>query len=330
MEAFVSAPRGASVDLLEKTRWVCGPYQRRYFVVTSRRCKSELYMKMRDWGGFRGPPKIPEEESEIRRSVELLGVCTQRRPSTKVGKELENLVGGVPKEKLQAQQWKLVLQNRVLRGMKEQKMREQGKSHEVEMARRIRSRRGLVNRMLDAVQLPESDEKCSFIFSLLDVQLRNAGFLTPDQEESYRTYISVVPRSMREIVLVRNALSKKQLARRRREKNPPNMPETEVRRVFTKKLLGRVAARGTVGRKTAFLTEILGAFPRNKAVARAWMKRIEHARYMQKKNEKRAAKKALVESIRAARAAKRRERELQSQATDTANTTTRSSDEPAI
>lgn len=222
---------------------------------------------MRNPGGFSLPPRVPQDECEFRRAIELLGARTQRaNMSDIVAMELYGLIGGYPTTREMAQQWKgaLRLYKRKTEGPTAPER------HRIEIKTRHMSR----------IRLPERRSQVERVFMALDrIRIRFEGNEPPPESEVavVRNLLGYEPTSEADLRRTHAALQKLQRQRRSEERIPPRVPWKADELARANMLLG-TAARLNVPLNEAsgqVLQDLLGAKPRCKATARRWHKHLK-------------------------------------------------------
>lgn len=259
--------------------------------------------RMRNPGGFQLPPRVPATSEDSRRAIELLGSCTQRRhmrQSTKA--QLETLVGGLPSNRLIAQQWKVSLQR-------------------LEHAPRRLAHRQDANAfchrdaLVQQLPLPRNPSKLSRMFILLEVVRRR--YITdveinPRVVSEISTTLGCFPSTALDAQRYIRALIYMQRLRRRAERRPPRVPlhDLEAMRI-AHMLLGTFSSCGSIGSQTDALFGLIGSLPSSKNIALSWKKIIAAAIRKKKRKDRVYAKRIVDDEKRLQRRLKRLSREQQ-------------------
>lgn len=205
------------------------------------------------------PPLIPKPGTSRQRAIELLGHATQCRASDRVSEELITLIGVSPPSIESAISWKAGLQR---------------------LSRSSVKKRAHKNTHFQQLRLPD-DRKIGRVQSLLDVTRRTLAhrrILPTSTSAELLRVIGVVPQSEAEALRLIRTLGILSRRRRRSELSPPQLPYNEDELSELSMLLGCFAHRGSVGRKTETLRDVLGALPRTKNVAASWKKIVDARR----------------------------------------------------
>lgn len=268
-------------------------------------CRMPVSCRMRNRGGFCLPPRVPQNFAERRRAMELLGNLTQRktmRPSAR--REIEALVGAVPKTRAIAQQWKVALQytpNARLKHLSQPSV--------------FKKRREIMGK----IRLPEQSEnvgRCFVLLGVLERRYRSSQSPSTRVLQELEEKIGDYPVDIDETHHFIKALVVLQKERRFQELRPPRIPlESTEELDFTNMLLGAFSVRGSVGRQSGRLEELIGALPRNRNVAASWKKIIAAAIRKKKRREVTARRLAEIERKRHERRLRRQQRELEQRLT---------------
>lgn len=261
--------------------------------------------RMRNRGGFRLPPRVPQDVVERGRAVELLGNLTQRKnmkQSTK--KEIEALVGALPQNRLVAQQWKVALQH-TPNARRIHLANPNAFKHRKEAFKRI--------------QLPQQNDvlgRCFVLLGCLERRYRHSQPVSQRVVEELKQRLGDYPVDVREAHHFRKALTELQKERRSRERRPARVPtESMEELLYAKMLLGYFSVRGHVGRQDDRLQQLIGAVPRNRNVANSWKKIIAAAIRKKKRQDQIAVRLDEMERKRKDRR-ERRESKLRQQVVD--------------
>lgn len=260
---------------------------------------------MRNRGGFQLPPRVPEDAVKRERAIELLGNLTQRK-KMKEGKmrEIEALLGGLPKSREVAQQWKVAMEH-TPNARRKHLTRPTALRHRTEVLRRIR--------------LPEVTASVDRSFVLLGCLERRYRYSQPPSIrvlEELEKRIGDYPVDEDEAHHFRKALKVLRNERRSKELRPPRIPVEDMNElVYAKMALGYYAMRRSKGVRAGRATrleDVIGTRPRNRSVALSW-KKIMSAAIRKKKRQGRTAKRlAEIERKRLKRRWAREQRKLES------------------
>ncbi|KAJ8908190.1 hypothetical protein NDN08_008284 [Rhodosorus marinus] len=271
-------------------------------VSVRRRGRCVVEARAKNPGGFRLPPKVPEQKELLTRAYELLGNRAQRKLKPSAELELANLIGIVPENRYAAQKYKAAI--------------------ELQLRKEFRVRNGTLiatplsrTKYMDMITMPESERDINRSFSMLQA-LRREGDVAASTRAQLENLIGIVPRDAHEARRASNALKRLVRERYRTERYPPKMPETDEELTTAYMLISQYVREGTAGRRNSELEELLGALPRTENVAHYWKKFIGmHIR----KNKRSAlvnSRKAMAELIRQQRRERREAREAAVQAAE--------------
>ena len=236
--------------------------------------------KLRNRGGFQLPPSIPADPDQQHRAIELLGCFTQtsRLHKSKL-QELEDLIGGLPRNKLVAQQWKYTLTRQTKKKPKQLPSGEP--NHHI-------------NRIRETINFPQDEKVLSSCFSELEhIRRRYASDAIPSPQRMVKliSILGSCPMSEREAKRYIRALVLIQKERKSIEKRPPTIPTENLDDMYcASMLLGTYAFYGSIGTQKEKLVSLIGALPRTTNIAASWKKHVEAAIRKKKRREKAAAK----------------------------------------
>lgn len=262
-----------------------------------------IICKLRNRGGFQSPPSIPTNPDQQRRAIELLGCFTQtsRLHNSKL-QELEDLIGGLPRNRLVAQQWKYTMTRQTKKKPKQPPSGEP--NHQVDRVREM-------------ITFPENDRVLSSCFSGLEhIRRRYANDVTPSPQRIMKlvSILGSCPMSEREAKRYIRALVLIQKERKERERRPPKIPTENLDEMYyASMLLGTYAFYGSIGEQKEKLVSLIGASPRTTNIAASWKKHVEAAIRKKKRRDKAAAKALEDEAKREFRRQRRLMREQMEQ-----------------
>jgi len=311
---------GSGISLFERRRVLAGQVHRLWrgsrslAVTASRRPSVSVSCRLRNPGGFHLPPRVPNEEHELRRAIELLGNRTQRRLRPEMREALAALLGEYPPTKEIAQQWKY----RLTRIAQEEQVRRKQSTSAPQGADPgpVTRRQALLREIEQNLLIPESDEQVQRAFSILGRIIERKDKPTESEEAELQRLLGVVPGGVLTAKRAVRVLREQVASRRRFERWPPFVPLALERVREARVILRQIAIQRSAGAKAAArLKELLaGGYPRNQRVARSWWKRFCLVERLYEKKAYKAMRKELVERIRAERRARAEKRRLQGDA----------------
>lgn len=227
---------------------------------------------------------------------------TQRKHmkrSTKI--EIEALVGGVPKSREVAQQWKVALQRTP-------------NARLIHLASPTAFKRR--NEVLRRIRLPEQNKhvgRCFVLLGCLERRYRSSQPPSTRVLEELEEKMGGYPVDVNETHHFRKALTALQKERRSEELRPRRIPlENMDELLYAKMLLGSFAVRGSVGLQSDRLQQLIGVLPRNRHVAESWKKIIAAAIRKKTRQDRVASRLTVIEQKRRERSLRRQQGELES------------------
>lgn len=227
-------------------------------------------------------PAAPTDPASLHRAIELLGCFTQTsrlRSSTRA--QLQALLGVLPSSRREAQLWKAQLQR--------------AKAHSTRQS----EQNPFVHRkaLMASLNHPTEKRHTSRAFILLEVmrkRLSQSQPVTPRVREQLQTILSSVPQSPLDAHRHIKALAAMDRQRMKAERRPPRLPKHSWDDLHeANMLLGIFEVRGSVGKQSKRLEQLIGALPRTTNVAHSWKRivvaTIRKKARLEKANAKRAA-----------------------------------------
>lgn len=263
--------------------------------------RSVTSCRMRNRGGFRPPPLVPSDPTELRRAIELLGSRTQRKIMKKsTEEEIKSLVGALPESREAAQRWKVALQ----RGTNRRK-------EHLAQPNAFKNRK----RLAELIRLPEDNEtvnRCFILLGCLQRRYRLFQPLSPRVLDELTRKLGSAPNDEKDVHHYIKTLVFLQRERRSRELRPPQIPLDDLHELeFARMLLGTYAVKGSAGKQNRRLENVLGTLPRNKNIAASWKKVIEAAIRKKRRKERVARKREEIALKRLQRKLRRQQHELE-------------------
>lgn len=284
--------------------------RRKHFGLVSQ-SRLPIVSRMRNRGGFKPPPRIPNDETELQRSIQLLGNLTQRgsiRASIK--REIESLCGGFPKSREAAQRWKGALQYRI-----------NARTKHLSQPHSFRNR----IRILKFLRLPEDNDQVGRCFALLgsiQKKYRLNQISSSSVAEELTELIGGAPSNERDAHHYIKTLVHLQKQRQKKERKPPIVPMDSMEELeYVRMILGTFAVTGSAGEQNERLENIIGSLPRNKNIAASWKKVIEAVIRRKRRREKSERRRQEISLKRLQRRLKRQSRQHDSGIIQTMDTT---------
>lgn len=304
MSAFISSPCITFWSTCGSSAFMSHD-KRTTFYIDHARTHDILFCRMRNRGGFRPPPLVPSDPTDLRRAIELLGSLTQRKNMKRSRKqEIERLVGALPESREIAQRWKVALQ----RGTNRRK-------EHLAQADAFKNRK----RLSELIRLPKDNETVGRCFILLGCVQRRYRLSQPPSRfalDEISRKLGSAPCDEKEVYHYIKTLSFMQKERRSQEMRPPQIPLHNMQELkFVRMLLGTFAVKGSAGKQNMRIERSLGTLPRNSSIAASWKKKIEAAIRRKKRKEKVACRRQEIAQKRLQRRLRRQQRELENKLT---------------
>lgn len=263
--------------------------------------RSVISCRMRNRGGFRPPPLVPSNPTELRRAIELLGSRTQRKNMKKsTEQEILSLVGALPESREAAQRWKVALQ----RGTNRRK-------EHLAQPNAFKNRK----RLSQLIRLPDDNDivgRCFILLGCLQRRCRLSQPLSPRVLEELTRKLGSAPDNEKDVHHYIKTLAFLQRERRSRELRPPQIPLDDMHELeFARMLLGTYAVKGSAGKQNRRLENVLGTLPRNRNIAASWKKIIEAAIRKKQRKERVAHRRQEIALKRLQRKLRQQQRELE-------------------